>query len=321
MTHLLEMETFLRVAARASFSAAARELGLSPASITRRVSALENDLGVKLINRTTRSLSLTETGRNYVAFAERILAEIRQEEGKLARLRREPAGILRVIVSKSFGSLHIGQAVADFVSLYPDVQVSVVVSEASLGSLDPVAAGFDLAIRLGDPPNSRLLARRLGSAKWFACASPEYLDRHGAPHTPADLLGRPCIGHTKYFPNGTWTFESHDLGPQSVNVLVTTITNSVLVGRQLSLKGAGICLLPDYCIAEDLCSGALRRILAEYALPEQTIRAVYAADPYQPQHLKRFVAYLASRFSRADWTGTFATQRFAADATRARSRR
>lgn len=300
MRHLDEIDTFVRVVAHGSFAVAARELGVSPASATRRVMLLEQRLGVKLLSRNTRKLSVTAAGKRYVAFATRILGEIRQEEFDIGRMNHDVDGPLKILVSKSFGNLHMGQAVADFMAVYPKIRTSIVVSDVSLTSLDPIQGGFDLAVRLGEPKASRLFGRSIGVAEWVACASQEYLDRNGEPRTPEDLERHTCITHQIYLPNGIWKFQSGKT-LQSVKVSGHASTNSVMVARHLTLNGLGVSLLPTYCIANDLKTGGLKRILKPYTLPAQTIRVLYPHSKMQPKKVRLFIDFLKARFKKAAW--------------------
>ena len=295
MRHLSEMDTFIKVVSHKSFAMAARELRVSPGSVTRRVMLLEQSLGVKLINRNTRKLSVTEAGARYFTFAQRILSEIREEELEIGRTQKEPDGPLKVVVSKSFGNLHMGQAVADFVVRYPKIRVSLIVNDVSLHSLDPIECGFDLAIRLGEPAETRMLSQRVGTTRWIACASPGYLKRAGEPKTPEELSRHNCIHHHIYMADGVWKFRDART-VRSVKIDGSATTNSVIVSRQIVLNDLAIALLPSYCISDDIKSGELRQILKDYTLPSQTIRALYPPSGLMPVKTKLFVGFLKERF-------------------------
>ncbi len=290
-----DMETFVRVVSRRSFAQAARELGLSPAAITRRILLLEQHLDVKLLNRNTRQVALTEAGTRYFSFAKRIMEEIRTEEFEISRMKSDVEGSLKVLVSKSFGNLYMGRAMADFMLEHSKIQTSVVVSDVSLHSLDPIEEGFDLAIRLGEPQNTRLFGKTIGVAKWIACASAEYIAKFGEPLCPQDLSEHSCIIHQMYLPKGHWEFKGDGQTIQ-VNVMGHASTNSVIVGRDLALSGIGVTLLPVYCVADDLKSGALKEVLSGFSLPTQTIRALYAHSSVQPLKVQLFVSFLQRRF-------------------------
>ncbi len=294
MRNLEEMEALRHVLTRQSFVLAARELNTSPATITRRIAALEESLGVKLVNRNTRSVSATDAGKRYLALAQRILDEVNREELLISRMNRETDGPLKVLVSKSFGNLHMGGAVGDFMSRYPGIETSVIVSDASLPSLDPIEGGFDLAIRLGEPKASGLFARALGEAKWIACASPAYLAKAGAPEHPADLSDHRCIRHEMY-QSQAWGFtkgsEKH-----VVKIRSQASTNSVIIARDLAISGLGVTLIPTYCIRDELKTGALAQVLPLWKLPSQTIRALYPHSRLQATKVKVFLDFMQKRF-------------------------
>jgi DNA-binding transcriptional LysR family regulator len=294
MRHLAEMDTFIKVVGYKSFAMAARELRVSPGSVTRRIMLLEQSLGVKLINRDTRKLSVTQAGERYYTFASRILAEIHEEELNISRTGKELNGPLKVVVSKSFGNLHMGQLAADFVVRYPEIRVSLTVNDASLNSIDPIGSGFDLAVRLGEPADTRMLSQKVGTAQWIACASPAYLVENGEPSKPGDLERHNCIHHHIYMGDGIWKFRDAR-STHNVKIDGPATTNSVIVSRQMVLNDLGIALLPSYCISEDIKSGALRQILKNYTLPSQTIRALYPPGGFMPAKTKLFIGFLKER--------------------------
>lgn len=294
MRNLEEMEALRHVLTRQSFVLAARELHTSPATITRRIAALEESLGVKLVNRNTRSVSATDAGNRYLALAQRVLDDVHREELLISRMNRETDGPLKVLVSKSFGNLHMGGAVGDFMSMYPGIETSIIVSDASLPSLDPIEGGFDLAIRLGEPKASGLFARSLGEAKWIACASPTYLAKAGTPHTPADLSHHKCIRHEMYL-SKAWEF-AKGLEMQNVKIKGQASTNSVIIARDLAISGLGVSLVPTYCITDELKAGALVQVLSSWKLPSQTIRALYPHSRLQATKVKVFIDFMQKRF-------------------------
>lgn len=294
MRNLEEMEALRHVLTRQSFVLAARELNTSPATITRRIASLEESLGVKLVNRNTRRVSATDAGKRYLALAQRILDDVNREELLISRMNRETDGPLKVLVSKSFGNLHMGSAVGDFMSMYPGIETSIIVSDASLPSLDPIEGGFDLAIRLGEPKASGLFARSLGEARWIACASPAYLEKAGTPSSPADLSRHKCVRHEMY-QSKAWEFikgsEKHVIKIKSqVN------TNSVIIARDLAISGLGVTLIPTYCINNELKTGTLVQVLSQWKLPSQTIRALYPHSRLQATKVKVFLDFMQKRF-------------------------
>src|SRR5918993_2996321 len=187
---LQEITIFARVVNTGSLSAAARDLGLSPALVSRRLSGLEARLGVRLINRTTRSLHMTDEGAAYYETCTRVLAEIEEADAAVSAGRADPRGILRVALPASFGNQHVAPLVPRFAARYPDVQIALSLSDRNV---NVVEEGFDLAVRIADLADSSLAARKLAPNRRVVCASPAYLARHGTPRTPADLTRHHCI--------------------------------------------------------------------------------------------------------------------------------
>ena len=292
------MESFLRVATLGSFSAAAKQLGTSRALLSQHVTNLEKRLRVQLLNRTTRSLTLTETGTRYLEFCQRTLGDIDEQESTITQLHREPRGSLRITAPKFFGLLHLSDAVVEFSSRYPNIQVNLMIEDSSFRAYDFVDHGLDVAIRLGDLPDSSLIARKIANLQWVVCAAPKYLARHGEPKTPGDLSRHTCLAHVNLDPNDhAWRLHSSDQ-VVSVKIAGAFSSNSALVLRKAALAGLGIGYLPLYCIEKDLKTGALRRLLPNYSPPERPIYVVYPPAGQVPERVRTFVDFLA------DWFGS-----------------
>lgn len=297
---LLEMESFLRVARHRNFSTAADEMGVSASLMTRRVQKLEAELSVHLVNRTTRNVSLTDTGRRYFAFCERILEEIRQEERTLRRLHDEPSGQLNVIAPMSFGVLEMGKAVTAFMAQYPEINISLIISDQWRSTFDPGHYGADVLIRFMQARDSGLFMRKLGQMGWVACATPEYLRKAGIPESPQQLKNHSCLCTTRPFTKGVWPF----LGPKgrdNVRVSGLVAPSTAITMRYMALDNAGIALLPLFCVAEDIKQGRLVRILQDYKVPEQSISAYYPNSSQQTKIMKLFLNFLKDRFRTAIW--------------------
>src|SRR5918996_3445658 len=210
---LQEITVFARIVGAGSLSAAARDLGLSPALVSRRLAALEGRLGVRLVNRTTRSLHLTDEGAAYYDTCTRILAEIQEADAAASAGRAEPRGVLRVALPASFGNRHVAPLVPRFAERYPDVQIALSLSDRTV---NVVEEGFDLAVRIADLADSSLAARKLAPNRRVVCASPAYLARHGAPRTPEDLARHNCLTTTDFAMS--WSYRGPDGRPGSVRV-------------------------------------------------------------------------------------------------------
>ena len=297
---LVEMDSFVRVARACNFSSAATELGVSPALVTRRIQSLETDLGVHIINRTTRQVSLTEAGKRYFEFCERILDEIQKEERALKHLQDEPSGRLNVIAPMSFGIMEMGKAVTSFMMDYPEIQVSLIISDSWKSTFDPGRYGADLLLRFTRPKDSGLYVRKLGTMGWVACASPDYLRKVGMPKHPTELPHHSCLLTARPFEKGIWTFH-HPSGVQKVKVSGVVAPSTAITMRYMVLDGAGIALLPLFCVADDLRERRLVRVLSDYTVPSQIIGAYYPHARQQPRTMKLFLKFLEARFKAAQW--------------------
>src|ERR687891_1986705 len=211
---LQEITVFSRIVGAGSLSAAARDLGMSPALVSRRLASLEGRLGVRLVNRTTRSLHLTDEGAAYYETCTRILAEIEEADAAASAGRAEPRGVLRVALPASFGNQHVAPLVPRFVERYPDVQIALSLSDRTV---NVVEEGFDLAIRIADLADSSLAARKLAPNRRVVCASPAYLARHGTPRTPEDLAKHNCLTTTDFTMNWDYRDPEGKLGSARVS--------------------------------------------------------------------------------------------------------
>lgn len=295
MDRLKTMESFVRVVKAGSFAGAGTQLGVSRAIISKHLQDLEDYLGARLFHRTTRRLSLTEIGLEYYGFCTRILDEMESEREDVTQLQREPRGTIKLMAPKSFGNLHIGPAIADFIGRYPEVHVSMLLSDDSLNSYDLVDNGIDLAIRLSPVTESSAVARRIGMLRWVLCSSPKYLKAHGTPRHPDDLARHNCLVHLKSSPDSVWRFKG-PRGEATIKVAGSLSANSSLALRAGVKSGLGIALLPAYCIGPDLKSGNLIEVMTGYHLPERPVFALYPHRRHLPHKVRLLIDFLAERF-------------------------
>jgi DNA-binding transcriptional LysR family regulator len=289
---LAEMAVFSRVVAAGSLSAAARELGLSPAVISRRLAALEARLGVRLINRTTRSLHLTDEGANYYDTCARLLSEIEEADAAVSAGRVEPQGPLKVALPASFGHRHIAPLIPRFASRYPKVQLALSLSDRSVNLVDE---GFDLAIRIADLADSSLAARKLAPNRRVVCASPEYLRRHGLPRTPQDLLGHNCLNTNDFAMN--WEYKDPRGEPGSVRVSGRYACDNWEVLREWALAGLGVALKSTWDVRLHLEDGSLVSLCPGYTFDtDVAIYAVYPHRRFLPAKTRAFIEFLADSF-------------------------
>jgi DNA-binding transcriptional LysR family regulator len=286
------MAVFSRVVSAGSLSAAARELGLSPAVISRRLAALESRLGVRLINRTTRSLHLTDEGANYYDTCARLLSEIEEADAAVSAGRVEPQGPLKVALPASFGHRHIAPLIPQFASRYPKVQLALTLSDRSVNLVDD---GFDLAIRIADLADSSLAARKLAPNRRVVCASPEYLRRHGLPRTPQDLVEHNCLTANDFAMN--WEYKGPRGEPGSVRVSGRYACDNWEVLREWALAGLGVALKSTWDVRLQLEDGSLVSLCPGYTFDtDVAIYAVYPHRRFLPAKTRAFIEFLADSF-------------------------
>ena len=287
-----EMAVFARVVGAGSLSAAARELGLSPALVSRRLAGLEARLGVRLINRTTRSLHLTDDGATYYEACQRVLADIEEADSTVSAGRVEPRGALRVALPASFGHQHIAPLVPGFAERYPQVQLALSLSDRNVNLIEE---GFDLAVRIAHLEDSSLTARKLAPNRRVVCASPEYLRRHGAPKTPEDLAQHNCLTTNDF--TMTWDYKDPNGKPGSARVTGQYACDNWEVLREWALAGLGIALKSTWDVHRLLAEGALVEVCPGYTFhSDVAIYAVYPSRRFLPAKTRVFIDFLAESF-------------------------
>jgi DNA-binding transcriptional LysR family regulator len=294
MTDLSEIAIFVAVVEAGSFTAAATTLGLSQPAVSRRVSALEKRLGVRLLQRSSRRLNLTEAGAGFFHRARRGLTELAEAEEEVARHQAEPRGLLRITAPVAFTVLHLAPLLGAFIARYPGVRPELVLDD---GRVDLLADGFDMAIRIFEPEDSGLVAHRLAPSRQAVCATPEYLQRHGVPARPDDLVHHDCIVYTNGRSPGRWQFRD-PLGRRSITVPVEgpVRSNNGHVQKAAALAGLGLVYLPTFYVADELRAGTLRAVLGPYIPLTQGIYAVYPERRGLAPKVKAFVNFLKGRF-------------------------
>lgn len=282
------METFVVAAKAKSFAQAAARLRLTRAMVGKRVAQLEEHLKVRLLNRTTRELSLTPAGRRYLEVCERLLSQLTEEGGSLSSLQSEPVGEFRILAVRSFGRTHVVPATADFLQLYPDLRVEVELSATSPTALQLVENGFDMGIRVYPPPaQSRMIVKKIADFDWVLCA---YLAAAGTPRSLEDLKDHSTIGGGRH---DRWTLSRRG---HTHNVATRPRLKVSSEGvRPAVLAGLGIALQPLYLIEDDLRQGDLVPVLPEYSDPHGQIVAVYPHAKMLPAKVRLFTSFLAKR--------------------------
>jgi DNA-binding transcriptional LysR family regulator len=289
---LQEMAVFSRVVSSGSLSAAGRELGISPALVSRRLAGLEARLGVRLINRTTRSLNLTVEGARYYEACTRVLAEIEEADAEVSVGRVEPQGTLKVALPASFGHQHVAPLVPQFGLRHPKVQLALSLSDRTVNIMDE---GFDMAVCIADLQDSSLAARRLAPNRRVVCASPAYLQANGTPNTPEELVRHNCLVTSDFSAN--WDYKAPDGRPGSVRVSGRYSCDNWEVLREWALAGLGIALKSTWDVYRQLAEGSLVALFPGYAFhTDVAIYAVYPHRRFLPAKTRVFIEFLAASF-------------------------
>lgn len=287
MTNLGDLEVFSRVVSTGSMSAAGRALGFSPAVISKRIKRLEDRLGTRLLQRTTRQISLTEAGQGFYDRVLGVLAGIEDAEAFASGRSGQPQGTLRITAPTSFGRMHVAPHLARFIETHADLVVNIVLSDEFS---DIVADGFDLAIRIGELSDSTLVARKLVPVRRILCASPAYLAERGRPSTVGDLADHICLRQHNH---DIWKLEGPE-GVLSYRPQGRLITNSSEVVREAVLSGAGIALRSTWDVGGDLKSGRLVQVLPAWEGSRNIfVSALYPSRQFLPAKVRLFIDYLA----------------------------
>lgn len=291
-----EMAFFSLLARLGSFSGTARELGLSTAAVSKRLAQMEARLGVQLLNRTTRRTSLTQEGEIYLGYARRILADIDDMEQRVSSSVAVPKGLLRVNSTLGFGRSHVAPLLSRFVKSHPEVQVQL---QLSVNPPPLTDDAFDVCIRFGEPPDARVIARKIAPNRRLLCASPAYLAKHGVPKVPHDLTQHNCIGIRQgddaY---GVWRL-SAGKRTETVKVRGNLSTSDGEIAVSWALDGHGILMRAEWDIAKYLRSGRLLQVLENYRTPPADIHAVYPQRHQLSGRVRAFVDFLASHFEKS----------------------
>lgn len=304
MDRLTSLNVFAAVAESGGFSAAARRLNMSTTMVSNHVRALEDSLGARLLNRTTRKVSLTEVGRAYFERTSQILADLDEADAAAGALQATPRGTLRLHTSASIVRF-VAPVIAEFLALNPDVAVDHAVGE---NMVDLVEEGFDLAIRTSLPPDSSLVVRKLTNWRHVLCCAPSYLEKQPAPQRPADLMRHNCLRYTYYPYADGWHFTGPEGETVAVPVSGNLISSSAEALRFFLLRGEGLLLAPRFLIGDEMETGALVPLMPDYRPAELSINAIYPHRRFVSAKVRGFIDLLARRISERrglmcpDWT-------------------
>ena len=295
MDRFLEMQTFNAVVDAGSFVKAAEALNMSKAAVSRYLVDMEARLGVRLLHRTTRRLSLTDEGQVFYGRSKELLAELAEAEEEISSRSHAASGLLRINAPFTFGVLHLAPLWGAFRSLHPKVKLDVTLSDRLV---DLVEEGYDVAIRIARLDNSTLISKRLASTRMVLCASPQYLALHGTPQEPADLAQHAVISYSYWSTRDEWYFDGPQ-GPVSVKTQPCIHTNSGDTCRAAALAHQGVILQPSFLVGPDLVAGTLVELLPQYRSIELGIYAVYPTRKHVSQKVRALIDFLAEHFAQA----------------------
>jgi DNA-binding transcriptional LysR family regulator len=293
MDRLTSLEVFGQVVDRGGFSAAGRHLNMSVTMVSNHIQSLEDRLGARLLNRTTRKVSLTVIGKEYYERSRQVLMDLAEADEIVGAQQAMPRGQLRIYCGAVIARF-LNPVIGDFLAAYPDASIELTAGE---GTVNLIEQGYDLAIRTTPIQDSSLIVRRLASWRHVLCCAPSYLETHSAPAQPADLAGHNCVRYAFYPYGAEWRFEDRDGRVVSAPIQGNLITNNADTLRSFALEGRGIFLAPSFLIAEEVAQGLLMRLLPDYRPVEFTISAIYANRSHLPAKIRIFLDMMAERFA------------------------
>ena len=292
------MNAFVRTVETGGFTAAARELGLTPSALSKLVSRLEDRLGVRLLTRSTRRLQMTSEGEAFFNRARPILSAIEEAEAEVAEAGRHPRGLLRLHCGSAFGMHQLTPAIPRFLEAFPDIELELTINDQLPG---PGEDNFDLIVRIGALDDSSLIARRICNVERVICAAPSYLDRHGTPRTPDDLQQHNCLWITSLPALRRWPFDTDD-GVRVVHIAGNVVANNTETVLQLALSGVGITRLTDIIAGDALRRGALVPILTDWHHVEPVpVYVTYPSGRHVSPKVRVMIDFLLERFGHAPW--------------------
>lgn len=288
MDKLANMQAFEAVGRVGSFAEAGRQLGVATSVVSKRIKDLEDFLGTQLFIRTTRKVTLTDTGYSYLEYVQKFLAELEEVESRIRYKMEKPAGTIRLSAPLSFGMQFLGAAIASYLEKYPDVTIKTYLSDRRV---DLVEEGYDLAIRSGPMTDSSLIAKRLVSCRRVVCASPQYFKEHGKPQTPKDLKEHNCLSYLNLLDGKAWPFMIE--GRKSVQqVTGTFLADNGDLLHEAAVSGCGITLLPTFIVGESIRNGTLETALEEFEETDFGIYAVYQHTRHLSAKIRTLIDHL-----------------------------
>ena len=299
MDRFQAITAFAKVVEMGSFARAAERLDLSVSAVSRQVGELEAQLDARLLNRTTRRLSLTESGRLFYERCVQLLADLEEAEQSAHAGTARPRGTLRLTCAVTFGERHLAPAIAELAARHPDLKFDIELSDRAV---DLVDEGFDAAVRIGAIGSQNLVGRRVGATHPVCCAAPSYLKRHGEPKRPEDLARHVCLSYEYAAHRDNWPFRDRQGRERSVKIAGPIRANSGRFLAALAASGVGIAYEPDFIVGPDVRAGRLVRVLRGFEPPPSSIYVVYPSRRHLSAKVRAFAEFLSERFARAEWT-------------------
>jgi DNA-binding transcriptional LysR family regulator len=298
MDRLRALEVFVEVVKRDGFARAAEALDTSPANVTRYISDLEAHLQTRLLNRSSRRMSLTSSGEALFERAKTILDDVAEAEAIVSSAALQPHGLLRINAPLSFGVLHLAPLWAKFMRLYPQVQLDVALIDRVV---DIVEEGYDMAVRISRAGSASNVARKLATSRNVLCASPEYIQQHGMPRSPTDLLQHACIGYSYAASADEWRMLDAAGHQHAIKVSCVMHTNNGDTARGAALGGMGIIWQPTFLVGEDLRTGRLQRVLPDYHMQDMDVLAVYPSRRHLSAKVRVMIDFLVQELADTPW--------------------
>ena len=298
MDRLQAITAFARVVESGSFARAALRLDVSVSSISRLVSELEAHLDARLLNRTTRRLSLTESGRAFYERCVQLLADLEEAEESASAGTARPRGTLRLTCGTTFGARHLAPAIAEFVARHPQMRFDVELSDRAV---DLVDEGFDAAVRIGKIGSQQLVGRKIGVTRLVCCASPAYLERHGVPQKPEDLAAHACLTYEYSPQKNVWPFRDSSGGDRSVRIDGPLHANSGRFLVALAVAGVAITIEPDFIVGPEVRAGRLVPLLRAFEAAPANIYVAYPSRRHLSGKVRAFADFLAARYTQSEW--------------------
>jgi len=295
---LNEIAIFVKVVDAGSFTGAAKSLGLPKSTVSRKITQLEERLGVRLLQRTTRTLSLTDTGSAYYNQCSRIISDVEEANIAVTEMQSKPQGLLRITAPMLFGAEVLSDLVAEFLQQNPEIQLEIVLTDQPL---DLIQEGIDVAFRVGHLADSSLIARSLGNIKVITCASPRYVEQNGSPKHPKEVANHTTLG---WNPVNTWEYDT----PENITIDVKpkVKVNDIQSMHKMALTGLGIARLPAFVCADDIKSGRLVPLLCDWSYKSTPIHALYPSNRHLSVKVRSFVDYIVEELRREQpWNADF----------------